>query len=270
MEVSHTMQRMGWSAGTVATVVALSLAAGGGTAFAADNGVPAGKAEHAVWDLDVTGSYKVRGAVPTHQREERWVTDDVGHSVQTDAATGTVSSEMFQDATGIFSYNGAINRVFSSGPQPEWLAIWSRAVEAQFQRFQLDRGRLAKAGLTSFQGRTVLRLKSPGDVSGDEPGDKVRIDNLVDPDTLAPVRKITDVTTADGKTLHQVFTQVSFEVVDEASLPPQALRFGDHPGAKHSGGAADAAKNKATKKIKAKHKKKAKHKAGTRKASARR
>jgi hypothetical protein len=265
------MQRKGWSAGAVATVVAASLAAGGGTAFAADNGVPAGKAEHAVWDLDVTGSYAVKGAVPSHQREERWVTDDVGHSVLTDAATGAVSSEMFQDATGLYSYNGAINTVFSSGPQPRWLAIWSRATEADFQRFQLDRGRLVKAGLTSFHGRTVLRLKSPGDVSGDEPGDKVRLDNLVDPDTLAPVRKITDVTTAGGKTLHQVYTQQSFEVVDEASLPPEALRFGDHPGAKHSGGAAGTAKTKANKKTKATKKKgKAKRKAATRKAGARR
>jgi hypothetical protein len=265
MEVSHTMQRKGWSAGAVATVVAMSLAAGGGTAFAADNGVPAGKAEHAVWDLDVTGSYTVRGAVPNHQREERWVTNDAGHSVVTDATTGALSAESFQDATGIFSYNAAIDTVFSSGPQPEWLSIWSQAVGAQFERYQLDHGRLAKAGLTSFQGRTVLRLKSPGDVSGDEPGDKVRIDDLVDPDTLAPVRKITDVTTAGGKTLHQVFTQVSFEVVDRASLPPQALRFGDHPGAKHRGGAASATKTKANKK-----KTKVKHKAKSRKAGARR
>lgn len=265
------MQRKRWSAGAVAAVAALGLAAGGGTAFAADNGVPAGKAEHAVWDLDVTGTYAVKGAVPSHQREERWVTDDAGHSVVTDAATGAVSSEFFQDATGLFSYNGQLNRVFSSGPQPEFLAVWSQATAAQFERYQLDHGRLVKAGLTSFGGKTVLRLKSPGDVSGDEPGDKVRIDDLVDPDTLAPVRKITDVTTPGGKTLHQVFTQVSFEVVDEASLPPQALRFGDHPGAKHSGGAANATKNtKAKNKVKAKKNAKTKKKAATRKASARR
>ncbi|HET6505804.1 MAG TPA: hypothetical protein VFG42_03345 [Baekduia sp.] len=266
------MQRKGWSAGAVAAVAALGLAAGSGTAFAADNGVPAGKAEHAVWDLDVTGTYTVAGAVPTHQREERWVTADAGHTVVTDVASGTMSSEAFQDATGIFNYNAGIDTVFSSGPQPEWLSIWSRAVEAQFERYKLNNGRLKKAGLTTFQGKTVLRLKSPGDVSGDEPGDKVRLDDLVDPDTLAPLRRITDVTTAGGKTLHQVSTQVSFEVVDTASLPPQALRFGDHPGAKHSGGAASATKNKAkTKaKVKVKKKTKAKHKAATRKASSRR
>lgn len=279
------MQRKGWSAGAVAAVAALGLAAGGGTAFAADNGVPAGKAEHSVWDLDVTGTYAVKGAVPTHQREERWVTDDAGRSVLTDTTTGAVAGETFQDATGIFSYNASVDTVFSSGPQPEWLAIWSRAVGAQFERSYLKptsgpcdarpcSSRLVKAGLTTFQGQTVLRLKSPGDVSGDEPGDKVRIEDLVDPETYAPIRKSTDVTTADGKTLHQVSTQVSFEVVDEASLPPETLRFGDHPGAKHQGGAASATKNKAkaNKKVKAKKKAKTKHKhkAATRKAGARR
>lgn len=263
------MQRKGWSAGAVAAVAALSLAAGSGTAFAAGNGVAAGQAEHSVWDLDVTGTYAVKGSVPSHQREERWVTADTGHSVITDAETGALSAESFQDPTGIFDYNAAVDTVFSSGPQPEFLSIWSRAVGAQFERYQLDHGRLAKAGLTTFGGRTVLRLKSPGDVSGDEPGDKVRIEDLVDPETLAPVRKVTDVTTAGGKTLHQVFTQQSFEVVDAASLPPEALRFGDHPGAKHRGGAANATK-KTSAKTKAKKKVKAKHKSKTRKAGARR
>lgn len=266
------MRRQEWSAGAVAAVAALALAAGGGTAFAQgpdfdDNGVPAGKVEHAVWTMDVTGTYRVPGALPAHQREERWVAGDRGRSVVTDAASGKVASEMFQDPSGLKMYNGQLNAVFSAPAQP-FLAIWSSKTAAGFEQGMLDRGRLVRRGLTTFAGQTVLRLESPGEVSGDAPGDKVRSFDLVDPQTLTPIRKITDVTDADGRVLHQVYTRVSSEVVDAASLPAGTLAFGDHPGAEVRASNAKA-KAKVNARPKAKHKAKGKGKAHRRAATRR-
>ena len=123
---------------------ALLLAAPAANATPRDIPVRDGAVEHRVRTLKAEASYTLTGAVPRFVKTEEWTSREKYHSRMTDAETGELLAETFQNGSRVAIWSKAEGKWTGEGPRtrsgrPAMLGH-SFAEEAFLQREQIDKG----------------------------------------------------------------------------------------------------------------------------------
>jgi len=188
----------------------------------AEYAVPVGKVEHTVTVTEVTGTK----AVPSHMRQELWLSRHRARSVSTDVETGKVTAEIVVVGRETRMYTADTGRVTIQRTGRPSIPFTSSRFEAAVQRAYVEQGITKATGETTVRGRRALVVESvPGKWRSDEPDSKTVA--VVDAETYALYARTTTLPAG-------AFTQKeTYETSTLGGGSPQ-VRFvmGRHTGAK--------------------------------------
>jgi hypothetical protein len=189
--------------------------------------VPAGKVEHRVWTVTVSGSK----AVPKKERQELWLTATRARLVATTIATGKVRTEVVDRPGESRIFDARTNRLTilrhkTTDPPP----YASSAFEAALHRAYVQEGIMRVTGEQVVAGRRALMLESvPGKWISSDPGSRGTA--LVDAETYRVLQ--TRATLGEGLFNQTVDTTVD-ELVSAQATVTAKLAARRHTGAKVS------------------------------------
>lgn len=189
--------------------------------------VPAGKVEHRVWTVTVSGSK----AVPKRERQELWLTRTRARLVATTLATGKVRTEVVDRPGESRIFDAAKNRLTilkhkTSDPPPYASSVF----EAALHRAYVEQGIMRVTGEQVVAGRRALVLESvPEKWITSDPGSRGTA--LVDAETYHVLQE--QSTLGDGLFTQTVETTVD-EVVNARAAVTARLAAHRHAGAKVS------------------------------------
>jgi hypothetical protein len=171
--------------------------------------VPEGKVEHSITTVKVSGTR----AIPSHERQERWLGRTHGRLIITDLTTGKVTREVTYKPGETRVYNAKkktvrvlIDRRLKS---PPWNAT---SFEAAVQKAYIDQGFVKVVGETTKNGRRALITENaPPKWVSDNPNSKTTA--VVDAETF----ELYERTTFDGDLFRQEAEHSRAELVDENS-----------------------------------------------------
>lgn len=133
---------------------ALLVAAPAANATPRDTPVADGAVEHRVRTLKAEASYTLTGVVPRFVKTEEWTSRTKYHSRMTDAETGELLAETFQNGSRVAIWSKSEGKWTGEGPRtrsgrPAMLGH-SFAEEAALQREQIDKGWYRQTGAGEF------------------------------------------------------------------------------------------------------------------------
>jgi hypothetical protein len=216
-------------------LAALAVLAPAGTAAAAEQPtlpkpsdpaflVPEGKVEHSITTVKVSGTR----AIPSHERQERWLGRTHARLIITDLTTGKVTREI--------TFKPGESRVFDAKKKtvrvlidkgmktPPWNAM---TFEAAVQKAYIEQGFVKVVGEKTVNGRRALITENaPPKWKSDNPNSKTVA--VVDAETFALYER----TTFDGDLFRQEADHSRTELVDENAGVLAKMAMKRHKGAK--------------------------------------
>jgi hypothetical protein len=186
--------------------------------------VPAGKVEHSVTTVKVSGTR----AIPSHERHDRWLGRTHSRVIVTDLTTGKVTREITFKPGESRVYNASTKTVrvsIGNGLKtPPWNAM---SFEAAVQKAYIDQGFVKVVGETTRHGRRALIAENaPPKWRSDNPNSKTVA--VVDAETF----DLYERTTFDGGEFRQEAEHSRVELVDENAGVLAKMSMKRHKGAK--------------------------------------